>query len=167
MLYIDFDGVILDTEPLLFEEWRRNPNRHLLPNEEKIKYVQRADWEYIINNSSVINDSIYYLKEMDPTKTAILTKIHSMENEGVAKIKWRNKNNIKQPIILVPYPVNKSDMVDARGNILIDDGLKNLDTWKNNGGIPILFDINNDNLDSWNQPNINNYEKVLSLSKFK
>ena len=121
MLYIDFDGVILDTEPLLFEKWRENPYRHLLPREEKIKYIQTVDWEYIINNSSVINDAIYYLKQMDPTKTAILTKIHSMENEGVAKVKWRVSNNIKQPIILVPYLVNKTDMVDAKGNILVDD----------------------------------------------
>ena len=38
MVYIDFDGVILDTEGLLFEEWRKNPNRHFLPESEKIKY---------------------------------------------------------------------------------------------------------------------------------
>lgn len=61
MLYIDFDGVILDTEILLFEEWRRNPNRHLLSKEVKIKYIQDSNWNYVLNNSSIINDSIYYL----------------------------------------------------------------------------------------------------------
>ena len=51
MLYIDFDGVILDTEPLLFEEWRKNPNRHSLPESEKIKYLQKCNWNYIIFTS--------------------------------------------------------------------------------------------------------------------
>ena len=32
--YINFDGVILDTEPILFEEWDKIPNNHLLPDVE-------------------------------------------------------------------------------------------------------------------------------------
>ena len=51
MVYIDFDGVILDTEGLLFEEWRKNPNIHNLTENDKIKYIQKSDWNYIINNS--------------------------------------------------------------------------------------------------------------------
>ena len=34
-LYIDFDGVILDTEDLLFEDWRKIPNHKNLSEEEK------------------------------------------------------------------------------------------------------------------------------------
>ena len=52
MLCIDFDGVILDTELLLFEEWRKNPNRHSLPEIEKIKYIQNSDWKHIIYDST-------------------------------------------------------------------------------------------------------------------
>jgi len=167
MLYIDFDGVILDTDELLFEEWRKNPNRHSLPEIEKIKYIQNSDWNYIINNSEIINDSIYYLKQMDYNQSAILTKIHSLTNEGVAKIKWLKEKDVKQSIILVPFMVKKTDMVDACGNILIDDCLKNLDDWAINNGKPILFDINNDDYDSWQQPNVKKYQKVLDLSKFK
>ena len=166
MLYIDFDGVILDTEQLLFEEWRKNPDRHLLPESEKIKYIQNSDWNYIINNSDIINDSIYYLNNMDPSKTFILTKIHS-QFEGVQKIIWLRNNGVKQSVILVPYKLKKIDMVDAKDNILIDDCLKNLYEWKQCDGKPVLFDIDNDGYDSWHQPNKENYPKVLSLSKFK
>lgn len=167
MVYIDFDGVILDTEGLLFEEWRKNPNRHLLTEMDKIKYIQKSDWNYIINNSEIINDSIYYLKQMDPRQSAILTKIHSSANEGIAKIRWLRDKGVKQSIILVPYMAKKTDMVDACGNILIDDCLKNLDDWSYNNGIPIFFDINNDGYDSWQQPNVKKYQKVLDLSKIK
>ena len=167
MIYIDFDGVILDTNELLFEEWRKNPDRHLLSEFDKIKYIQKSNWNYIINNSDIINDSIYYLQQMDPNQSSILTKIHSLDNEGIAKIRWLRDKGIKQSIILVPYAVKKTDVVDASGNILVDDSLKNLDEWKKDNGIPIFFDINNDDYDSWQQPNIKKYQKVLDLSKIK
>lgn len=167
MVYVDFDGVILDTEELLFYEWKKNPNRHLLSEFDKIKYIQKTDWDYVINNSKIINDSIYYLKHMDPKESSILTKIHSLDNEGVAKVKWLRECGIKQSIILVPYMVKKTEMVDACGNILIDDSLRNLDDWSNDNGIPIFFDINDDGYDSWKQPNIKRYKRVLDLSKIK
>lgn len=167
MLYIDFDGVILDTAKILFEEWKKNPNRHSLPEAEKIKYIQKANWPFILNNSEIINDSIYYLKQMDPNKSSILTKIHSQNNEGISKIEWIRKQGIKQNIILVPHKYKKTDIVIANNNILIDDYLNNLDDWIENKGIPILFDINNDNYDSWHQPNTKGYPKILNLSKYK
>lgn len=166
MLYIDFDGVILDTEVLLFEEWRRNPNRHLLSEEVKIKYIQDSNWNYVLNNSSIINDSIYYLKQMDPNISFILTKIHSFK-EGNEKIKWLLKNNIKQKVILVPYYLKKTDMVSAKDNILVDDCLKNLKEWSDSLGHGVFYDMNDDNIDSWNQPNVDGYERVLSLEKFR
>ena len=167
MLYIDFDGVILDTAVPLFEEWRKNPNRHNLSEEEKIKYIQKTDWNYVLYNSEIISDSIYYLNQMNPEKSSILTKIHSLENEGAAKVKWIRDKNIKQNIILVPYMLNKSDIVPVKGNTLVDDSLKNLEDWENNNGYPIFFDMDNDNYDSWHQPNNKGYQKVLNLSKLK
>lgn len=167
MLYIDFDGVILDTEELLFEEWRKIPNHHSLSEDEKIRYIQRCDWDYILNHSDCINDSIYYLKQMNPTQSFILTKIHSLENEGVSKVKWIQSKGIKQSIILVPYLVKKTSMVDVSGNILVDDCLKNLDDWVEHDGIPVFFDMDNDGYDSWKQPNVKKYQKVYNLSSFK
>ena len=166
MIYIDFDGVILDTEDILFHEWRKNPDRHLLGEGAKIKYIQNRNWEEIINTSPVINDAIYHLKHMDPNNSAILTKIHSLNNEGLAKLKWAKDNNIKQEVKLVYYKHKKTDIVNPITNILIDDCLKNLDDWKLKGGIPIFFDKDDDNIDSWDEPNTKCYERILSLSKF-
>ncbi len=165
MIYIDFDGVILDTEEELFREWRKNPNRHLLPEKTKIDYIANADWDSILHNSKPLNNSLHYLSEMDD-KSVILTKIHSLA-EGTAKINWIKENGIKQNVTLVPYNVKKSDVVDAKGNILIDDCIKNLDEWEEKGGTGILFDANDDNYDSWNKPNIKPYRRVLTLSNIK
>ena len=167
MLYIDFDGVILDTATLLFEEWRKNPERDKLPEREKIRYIQNSDWNYIIYHSKIINNSIECLKEMNPKQSFILTKINSVENEGYAKIKWLRENGIKQGIILVPYHLKKTDLVDAKGNVLVDDCLKNLEEWEEEGGKPIFFDMDNDNIDSWERPNDKGYQKILTLSSIQ
>ena len=149
----------------MLSEWRKIPNRHNLSKNEKIEHLKKVDWNYVLKNSKPINDSIKYLKIMDPTKTFILTKIHSLE-EGKEKIKWLKKHNIKLKVILVPYYVKKADSVDPRGNILIDDCLKTLSEWESNSGKVIFFDKNGNNYDSWHKKNINNYERINNLSKF-
>ena len=165
MIYIDFDGVILDTEDLIFEEWRKNPNRHSLPETEKIKYLKKVNWENVLKNSKPINNSINYLLAMNPNNTFILTKIHSLK-EGTAKIKWIKKQNIKLKVILVPYYLKKADVVNPNENLLIDDCLKNLHEWECQNGKVIFFDKDDDNYDSWHDQNIHEYERVNDLSKF-
>ena len=163
MRYIDFDGVILDTEALLFYEWRKNPNRHKLPESEKIKYIQESDWHRIINESPIINDSIYILKQMDPNESAILTKVHSLSNEGYEKVIYLRNKGILQNIILVPYNIRKSDIVIPEGDTLIDDSLRNLSEWEAKGGYPMFFDKKENNIDSWNMPNDKGYQRVLRI----
>ena len=167
MIYIDFDGVILDTEDVLFYDWRQNTDHKLLPTSEKIKYIQDIDWDYVLYNSLVIDNSIDYLKEMDPKKSFILTKVHSLDNEAEKKIKWLRLKGVKQSVIVVPYNLKKIDMVDPFGHILVDDSLKNLREWKSMGGKPIFFDINEDNIDPWEMCNIDNFKRIKSLSKIK
>ena len=57
--YIDFDGVILDTEKLIFENWHKEEDRS---EEAKIRYLQRISWSKIIENSMVINNSLNILR---------------------------------------------------------------------------------------------------------
>ena len=167
MRYIDFDGVILDTEDILFYEWRQNSDRHQLPESAKIKYIQEYDWEYVLKNSSVINASISILKKMRIEDTAILTLVHSLDNDGYQKIKFLRKCGVRQNIILVPYKVRKVDVVDARGNILIDDSLKNLTEWIEMGGYPMFFDKKRNNVDSWGEYNYKGYQRVLKINEKK
>lgn len=166
MVYIDFDGVIIDSVSTMFNEMDKFKDHRLMSEEEKIRFIQDMDWNYILNNSEAINDSIYYLNQMNPKETSILTKVHSLNNEGGNKIKWARDNNIKQPLILVPYTLKKTDVVIAKGNTLIDDSIRNLGEWEENNGFPVLFDINDDGFDSWNMPNTKEYQRVRTLSKF-
>ena len=165
MRYIDFDGVIIDTEDLLFEEWRKIPNIEYLTEEDKIEYVKMANWKYIIENSPIINDSIYILKNIDPNNSTILTTVHSIENEAYEKIIFLRKNGVKQQIITVPYTIKKNEMVIAKDNILIDDSLRNLTYWQIDGGYPMFFDKKENNIDSWGNYNDKSYQRVLKINE--
>lgn len=160
--YVDCDGVIFDSEVWLFDEEYRSLK--IKTEEEKIKYIQTKDWNEILNKSEIINDAINILKELKDV--AILTKVHSMENEGAAKINFLRSLGIKNEIILAPFTVKKTDVVDPIGNILIDDTIHNLDDWKEKGGIPIFFNKDNLDIDGWGKIN-KEYIKIKSLEYLK
>ena len=72
MRYIDFDGVILDTEDYLFYDWYKIPNYHELTEEDKIRHVQCANWYKILHESNFINDSLYILKHILPEQIFVI-----------------------------------------------------------------------------------------------
>ena len=167
MKYIDFDGVIVDTHDLLFEDWDKIPNHQDLSEEIKIKYISEVNWRRIIRESEIINDAIYVLNHLNPYETAILTKVHSLYNESTEKIKFLREQGIKQPIIIVPCGFKKNEIVSARGNILVDDSLHNLDDWELDGGTGYFFSKDDKDYDGWNRKNDKPYEKVKSLHFLK
>ena len=81
--YVDCDGVIFDSITYLFNDEYKSLN--ITEESEKIKYLQKIDWNKVLRESEIINNAINILKELNDV--AILTKVNSMENEGVAKIK--------------------------------------------------------------------------------
>ena len=164
-IYIDCDGVIIDSEKLLFGEeyYEKNIKGYIKSEKDKIKYVQNVDWSKLLKESEIINDSINILKSIK-YDFAILTKIHSLTNEGDAKIKMFRELGIKNEIILVPYTVGKQDVVSAKNSILIDDTVRNLDLWKNDGGISIYFNKDNLDIDGWNIEN-SEYPKICNLNE--
>jgi len=158
MRYIDFDGVILDTKEPLFENWDRNVSKN---DEEKIvEYMKLQNWRHILMEAKEINDSLHKLREMDPQKSAIITKVHSFENEAVAKLEYLRGKDIKQSIIFVPHFLEKADIVNAKNNILVDDSLMNLKIWEEAGGYPIFFDMDFDGIDPYGYANTYLYQKT-------
>jgi len=160
--YVDCDGVIFDSEILLFDEEYRKLKQEIGFNKEK--YIQQKNWDLILRKSEIINEAINILKELKDV--IILTKVNSLENEAVSKIRIFRELEIKNDIILVPYNLKKTDIVEAEGNILVDDTIHNLDDWKKCNGIPIFFNKDYGDIDGWG--NINkNYPKIKSLEYLK
>ncbi len=134
--YIDCDGVILDTETHLFDDYDRLKQEN--PDLRKRDYLANLDWDVLIYQAAVINDAINLLKEYDPRGVHILTRIHSLR-EAKAKINYFRSSGVKNGIIIVNSEFKKSEVVNAKGNILVDDSTANLDDWAKAGGIPIQF----------------------------
>ena len=152
-VYIDFDGVILDTDTTI-----DNIIKDI--NIDKKEYIRTCNWDSLLENTNVINDSIKYLKE-SKLDINLLSKISTLE-EGIAKVKYLRNNNIEMNIHLVPTRISKSDVVSPKGNILIDDKVYNLDEWKSNGGIPIFFNKDNKDIDIYGKVNTE-YKKISDL----
>lgn len=152
--YIDCDGVILDTEKDLFKKYDKlKLNNQLLT---KRQYLEEIDWNLWIYQAEVINDAINLLKNFDYKDTSILTKVHTVR-EAIAKIKYFRELKLKNEIIIVPFDLKKSEVVTAKGNILVDDFKGNLDAWQLDGGISIYFG-DKESL----YPSISSLEEVLS-----
>lgn len=160
--YVDFDGVIKDTYQPLFEDyWEKRKNGEYIDDTE---HVIKKDWIYVLAKSPIINDAIKILNEVD--NSVVCTRVHSLENEGVAKIRDMRELGLKCDIILVPYQLKKTDVVDPEGNILVDDAIFNLDDWVHDGGFPIFFDKDGTNVDGWGRENTK-YVKTRSLEILK
>ena len=100
--------------------------------------MQQLDWEYWINQACVLSDAIEILKHHNPASADILTKVHSLD-EARIKINYFRLHGVKNNIVIVPFSVSKASVVTATGNILVDDGNKNLLEWEKEAGYPIYF----------------------------
>lgn len=152
-IFIDFDGVIYDSEKLVVE--RKENFSQLTWNE----FFEQLNWFDLLNEANIINESTDYILEAQQNERniAILTKIHTLL-EMEAKVKKIRSLGIEIPIMFVPPHVKKSEIyLPKNGEILIDDSIKNLKDWSNNGGESIYF---NENLET-----LPEYETVNTLKR--
>lgn len=139
-LYIDFDGVILDTMTKSYEEIKKAGID--IKNEEAVSnYFKDVNWDKLIKETDEINDSISEIKKICDSKkfnVYILTHINST-NEMIAKIKYLHKKLPQVTIVSVPKQVPKTDVVNPSAAILIDDFKGNIKQWQKKLGIGIKF----------------------------
>ena len=146
-LYIDFDGVILDTiTPVYNLAKKLNLDVKTQTNEIGLLY-SKIDWEELINESPALSDSIDNIKKLKESKKfniSILTHVNSLK-EAKAKIEFINSLFNDLTIIPVPKSCSKTMMTQTKGAILVDDYSGNLKEWQESGGIAVKFvkDIEN------------------------
>lgn len=139
-LYIDFDGVILDTMAKTYEELDK------LGIDKKdfakvTEFFRNADWKKLIEETEEINDSINEIKKICASKkfnVYILTHINST-NEMVEKIKYLHKKLPQVTVVSVPKEIPKTEVVNPSAAILIDDFSGNIKEWQKKLGIGIKF----------------------------
>ena len=141
-LYIDFDGVIMDTITTM----NRIMDATNLDKSDPIacrRFYETLDWANILAITPEINDGIECIQKIldagvfDP---AILTHVNSLD-EIVEKVKFLRKYFGNITIIPVPKKLSKTKMVHAQDAILVDDYSGNLREWEEAGGIGIRFNL--------------------------
>ncbi len=143
-LYIDFDGVIVDS---IAVSYKIAEEQNVVENlKEYQEFYKKLDWVEVLERSKPINNSWDCLEKIiDSHKfnVAILTHVNSIE-EIEEKVKMIRKHFRDITIISVPKTISKADMIKAEGSILVDDYVGNLDEWKAAGGYGIKFDLDMD-----------------------
>ena len=139
-LYLDFDGVIVDSIKVTYKMIEEKGIN--IDDSTRVKeFYRELDWKKLLDNINQINNSIRYIKnlEKDGTyKLYILTTVNSLD-EIEAKVNYIRKFGLTIPIISVPKGINKSELVEAKNSILVDDYSGNLYPWEKAGGIGVKF----------------------------
>lgn len=163
-LYIDFDGVVLDTIPVLYEKLGIDKSGVDSGNqEEKIAKFANFDYRNVIQDKYILNDSVNCIKKLLKSKRfeiSFLSHVHSLD-EAIVKTKYLRrhfKDDIT--IIIVPGKISKTKMVHSEGAILVDDFSSNLREWEEVGGIAVRF---NTKLESKGYKVIDRLDKLLDM----
>ena len=139
-LYIDFDGVVMDTIPPLYDALQKSGAD--VTNESEIRvFFASYDFSKIINDDNILNDSINCIKKLIDSKMfeiSFLTHVNSL-TEGCVKVEYLRRHFKDITIIPVPKEISKTKMVHTLDSILIDDFTGNLYEWQKEGGISIRF----------------------------
>ena len=160
-LYIDFDGVILDTIPVLYKMLEDN-NVDKYNKDEIHRFYENVDWQPLLENTEQINDSINCIQKLinsNKFDVAILTHVNSLE-EAIENVKFIRRYFFDITVIPVPKMISKTEMVCTKDAILVDDYGANLREWQNASGIGIRF---NKNLEGQGFKVINRLDQLLTM----
>ncbi len=141
-LYIDFDGVILDTIDVSYQMMKEQGIDLTIPNNPSVvNFYRNLDWTSFITKCTPIQHSIENIQKLVKSNLydiSILTHVNT-QNEVEVKTEYIRKNIPNVDVIFVERKYQKEDMVDCEDAILVDDYMGNLKTWEAKGGIPVKF----------------------------
>lgn len=160
-LYIDFDGVILDTITNL-DIMIENNNIDVSTKDKRTEFYQSVDWDKLLVETKQLNDSIECIEKIIASNMfniSILTHVNSL-HEAMAKINYIRSYFEDITIIPVPRSISKTKLVQTKNAILIDDYSKNLEEWELEGGIAIRFNLE---LEDKGYIVINRLDKILEI----
>ena len=137
--YIDFDGVIMDTQKETDEMFIKYGSD--INNPEWNEWLRLRDWAKLLLTCKEIDKSIDVLKELYKLKKRvyILSSIFS-PNEMKNKMDFLRDKGVYQDFISVPERYPKSKVVIPNpSRLLVDDSKRNIVDWQNNNGTAIWF----------------------------
>lgn len=135
-IYIDFDGVLVDTPKYIKEEISKYGN-----NKNTFTNIK---WDELLSKCNEICGNIKWIRKeynsIDNRNYSISIITHYYSECELNNKKRFIRDNIGDiDIIFVPFYINKSDFVNAQKNLIVDDYKKTINLWRKKGGIGILY----------------------------
>ncbi len=141
MIYLDYDGVIGDTENGLFDDYYRIIEYR--KDFTKEQYIKELDWRSWLRKCGPKKNSFEFLKMHSSKYVSILTTCWSI-NEAREKIIYLRENGLDNNIIICPGHVLKSEVVCPKlgltRHLLVDDHIENVVDWEQSGGQAFIFE---------------------------
>jgi len=161
-LYVDFDGVILNSIDISYRKIKEEYGNDA-SSEEAASFYQNINWDSFIEECTPINHSIDYLQDIIDSGRFHVTVLSHVLSSHEADAKRRFLSERLPNICFIPVmkPNPKWSAVDCKGAILIDDYSENLDLWREHGGIPIKFSLKNKEYD---YVSIKSLDEILDMS---
>ena len=167
-LFVDFDGVILNTIDISYQEIKKKFGLNAT-TDDSIKFYQELDWNDFLHQCEPINHSLEDLNKIIESElydVTILTHILSPQ-EQEAKRKYLEEYLPEAKYIPVIKPNPKWKMVDCQNAILVDDFSENLLLWQEHGGFSIKFSLKDKKYDFYSisklEELLNQYPKISKL----
>lgn len=160
-LYVDFDGVLMDTITPSYQ-LLHEMEIDVKDSTQVIEFYRQLNWKQMIETAPILNDSIECLRRIKKSgrfDVSILTHVTNF-SEIVAKLKFVRQYFDDIDVIPCPKEISKTEMVDVRNAILIDDYSGNLNEWKQAGGIPVKFSTTKK---SRNYLSIDHLDQILDI----
>ena len=170
ILYCDCDGVIFNTIEVAFNIMREKGYDVNNQNQRNQFFQHEVEWVDIFDKAKVINDSINKLRYIKESgffdDVIILTKLSGGYDEERLKRDIFKDLLPEFRVVTLQYGLDKGLVVPARGNILIDDEVRNCQKWGNQNGTPVLFteymsDLEKDIIDDLEDVHFTNGVKEL------
>ena len=137
--FIDFDGVILDTQVEIDRLFYEHGG---VINEDWDKFLKyEIDWERLLNDSKVIDDSLNILKTLykNDKKVSVFSRVFSLR-EAQSKLTYLRDNNVLVDFVICPGRTRKSEVIVPNINrFLVEDSISNAMDWKDNNGVELFF----------------------------
>ena len=142
-IYLDMDGVIADFD----KRYQELFNITTKQSERDKKWVQFFNQFIQDRHFATLDLMPEAIELMDYLKSTgipiiILSSTSSEKRDGEIrpqKMEWLKKHKIDFPVILVPGAHLKKDYATP-DSILIDDTSKNIDDWRRESGVGILYE---------------------------
>jgi hypothetical protein len=151
-LYLDMDGVLADFFAA-FAEKHGKTHWKLIQNKEKaIASLRYTDFFGTLPVFPSAEKLINFAKEYGDWGICSSPLTGDRDNSAFWKRVWLERNNFMPEVNKLIFTGMKEkyavDPLDGTPNILVDDKPSNIDKWTKKGGIGILYQADQDNIDT-------------------